>query len=229
MPRKRPPDDPMQSGRPHAPKCGATCRDGHLCTNDPMRGKKRCRMHGGKSLSGIASPSAKHLGYSSVLPKRMLDRYLANEANPDRLALTAEIALLDARLGDLLARVDSGESGDAWRLIGDAFAALRGAMGGADPAETAAALKGLGEVIARGTGDYAAWGEVRGVVQDRRRLVEAEQKRLVAMNELVRVDSFMALVKALTESVRLHVHEPGTLAAIDGDFRRLLAIGRPGE
>lgn len=30
-----------------AEQCGATCRDGSPCTNRPMRGGERCRMHGG--------------------------------------------------------------------------------------------------------------------------------------------------------------------------------------
>lgn len=32
-----------------AVRCGATCRDGTACSNPPMRGQARCRMHGGSS------------------------------------------------------------------------------------------------------------------------------------------------------------------------------------
>lgn len=32
-----------------APRCGAKTRAGHPCKSPAIRGKKRCRMHGGRS------------------------------------------------------------------------------------------------------------------------------------------------------------------------------------
>jgi hypothetical protein len=46
--------------------CGAKTRSGGLCKNAPIGDTGRCRMHGGKSLSGIAHPNYKHGPYSNV-------------------------------------------------------------------------------------------------------------------------------------------------------------------
>lgn len=35
-----------------APRCGATTRSGHSCNAPAVRGKRRCRMHGGAAGSG---------------------------------------------------------------------------------------------------------------------------------------------------------------------------------
>ena len=35
-----------------SPRCGARTRDGHPCRSPAVRGKKRCRMHGGAPGSG---------------------------------------------------------------------------------------------------------------------------------------------------------------------------------
>ena len=35
-----------------SPRCGARTRDGHACRSPAVRGKKRCRMHGGAPGSG---------------------------------------------------------------------------------------------------------------------------------------------------------------------------------
>ena len=35
-----------------SPRCGARTRDGHPCRSPAVRGKKRCRMHGGALGSG---------------------------------------------------------------------------------------------------------------------------------------------------------------------------------
>lgn len=42
------------------PLCGAKNRKGESCRAPSMKGKKRCRLHGGKSLSGNAHGRYKH-------------------------------------------------------------------------------------------------------------------------------------------------------------------------
>ncbi len=51
-------------GSPDARRCGAKTRCGAPCRNLAVRHMKRCRMHGGKSLDGIAHPNYKHACYS---------------------------------------------------------------------------------------------------------------------------------------------------------------------
>jgi hypothetical protein len=46
--------------------CGAKTRSGAPCKNAPIGDTGRCRMHGGKSLAGVASPRYKHGRYSKV-------------------------------------------------------------------------------------------------------------------------------------------------------------------
>jgi hypothetical protein len=50
-------NDPMHpSAEPvvlrRAPRCGARTRKGNLCRSPAVRGKRRCRMHGGAAGSG---------------------------------------------------------------------------------------------------------------------------------------------------------------------------------
>ena len=47
--------------------CGARTRSGAPCRNARMRGRRRCRMHGGRSLSGWVHPSIRH-GLDSADP-----------------------------------------------------------------------------------------------------------------------------------------------------------------
>ena len=42
------PMQPSEDRRSHA-TCGAKTRDGDLCRNPPMTGRRRCRMHGGST------------------------------------------------------------------------------------------------------------------------------------------------------------------------------------
>lgn len=52
----------MQNNGQHT--CGAKTRSGSPCNNPPVKGGRRCRMHGGKSLKGTDSPTWKHGLYS---------------------------------------------------------------------------------------------------------------------------------------------------------------------
>ena len=52
--------------------CGAKTRSGGRCKNTPIGQTGRCRMHGGKSYGGIASPRFKHGQYSKYPLARLV-------------------------------------------------------------------------------------------------------------------------------------------------------------
>lgn len=54
-------------------QCNAKTRGGGRCKNPPVRGSKRCRMHGGNSLRGINSPRYKHGLYSKYAGQSLRD------------------------------------------------------------------------------------------------------------------------------------------------------------
>jgi len=49
--------------------CGAKTRSGKPCQKPPLLGKKRCRLHGGMSLSGKDHPNYKH-GHCTTANRR---------------------------------------------------------------------------------------------------------------------------------------------------------------
>lgn len=46
----------MPSSEPLEDRCGAQCRDGGYCTQHPVRGSTRCKMHGGLTPSKEENP-----------------------------------------------------------------------------------------------------------------------------------------------------------------------------
>ncbi len=91
-------------------KCGAKKRDGTPCKASAMK-NGRCRIHGGLTPSGFASPQFKTGRYSKVLPEAMRRRYEVARDDEDLLSLRDEIALLDLRIIELLGRA---EDEDTW-------------------------------------------------------------------------------------------------------------------
>lgn len=52
-------DYPMNTSEPYE-ECGARTRRGTTCARRPVRGRRRCHLHGGRSLSGVRHPRFKH-------------------------------------------------------------------------------------------------------------------------------------------------------------------------
>jgi hypothetical protein len=150
----------------------------------------------------------------------MVERYEAAAGDPELLALRDDIAVMETRIAELLARVDSGEASAAWRSLESAWGAVERAR--RDPAALAGALAELGAIIRRGVSDYAAWDDVQRAMDAKRKLTEAEQKRLVAMRQMVTAEEAMVFVAAVQSSVRRHVTDQGALRAIADDVARIV-------
>lgn len=134
-------------------------------------------MHGGKTPQGIALPQTTHGRYSKHLPTRLLANYEAAKTDPNMLVLHDEIALVDARINELLA---------------------------------------INEI----TQAQLAWPEIQSLIEQRRKLVESERKRLVELHQVVSADQAMLMVRSLIASVREHVSDPAILRAISADLER---------
>lgn len=102
--------------------CGAKNRQGSPCQKFPLRGRTRCRLHGGLTPRGIASPHFKTGRYSNYLPDRLVSDYerLAGEAGS--LDFREELAVVEARLSELMCELHtvterSDEERQVWKLI----------------------------------------------------------------------------------------------------------------
>lgn len=183
----------------------------------------KCRIHGGLTPTGFALPQTKHGRYSKHLPTRLMDRYLEAQSDPDLLALRDEIALLDARLSDVLGRVDTGESGQRWTNVQAAMKAFDAAERTGNVDEMKEALFTLRHEIRMGVMDYAAWDDIRSLLDQRRRTVESERKRLVEMQQTITTERAMLLLAAVADTIRRHVTDRDILAAISAELGRLVA------
>ena len=209
-------------------QCTATSkRTGRPCGARAMTGRHLCYHHGGKSPVGPALPQWKDGGRSKYLPKRLLDDYQASLDNPDKLVLDADIALIDSRLNDVLRKVDSGESGRLWSELRETVREYEAAQRARDTAAVALAVNTLVDLVKRGQHDSAAWAEVTGLIERRRKLVESERKRLVEAQQLVHVEQAAALLALLVDAVRRHVRDDATLRAITHEYARLTGSRSP--
>lgn len=177
-------------------------------------GEGRCKLHGGSSLSGVNHGMYKHGRRSGALPRRLLADFQQAAVDPELMSLRGDIALIDARITDLLKRVDSGEAGSLWRQAKTAMSNFRKAQNSKTmEAETkrqimAESLSSLEQLITKGVGDYRAWDELGKSMNDRRRMIDSEHKRAVAMGQMMTADAVITLIDSIQSIIKETVSDP---------------------
>lgn len=208
--------------------CTATSKRTHKrCGGTAIPGTTVCHWHGGRSPRGVAAPAFRHGRYVKDLPVALALRYQAARQDPELVSLEAEVALVDSRIGDLIARLREGlEHGPAWSAVKGAWAKVVEARAGG-PAKAADLVKALSEVgtlIEQGVSEDTVWADLTHCLYLRKTLVDSESKHRKDLQQVVTLEQLQSLIAALTESVRRHVVNRGMLADIQADFSRLLAL-----
>ena len=188
-----------------------------------MKGKRVCTVHGGLTPGGIASPHFKTGRHSKHLPERMAEKYQESINDPELLALDAEISLVDARLEDLLSRVDTGESGALWKTAQSVFYDFRNANASGDQDKMTVALTELNRILNLGVDDYKAWDEIGNMLEQRRKLSESERKRRMDMEVVITVERQMVLLGAVVALIKENVTDRKSLQAISTGLGELIS------
>ena len=87
-------------------KCGAKTRAGGKCQRAPME-NGRCRLHGGATPSGPASPNYKHGRYASVFRGHLAEKFSHAMADDKPLDLLPELAVQRSLLGQYIETVSA--------------------------------------------------------------------------------------------------------------------------
>jgi hypothetical protein len=234
------PDQPI--GGTEAPlvgRCGARLRNkpGRYCSQTPLKGRTRCKFHGGASLSGINSGRWKHGMYAKDLPGSLASDYKAARKNPDIVSHVEQIALLDARILDVLRRLNAGESAAAWEQAGEATDRLDAAEQTLTQAQRDKNIDAMRDSLAEIKSATAAlvgarkaaaaylqsWDELKTLFLLRKRLVDSESRRRKDAHEMITKDRVLAMFGLMARSVQRNVSDPRERQAIVNDFRLLIA------
>jgi len=210
-------------------RCGAKTRARTPCKSIAMA-NGRCRLHGGKSLSGIASPSFKHGRYSKALPPRLRETFdaLAKEGD-EALELTAELAIYTSRLAELIERLDVEDSSTRTREIQKTWQNLRTLQRAATgpnkdklAPRVALAVVEHEEAIERAVADWERWKDIDSVVDQVKSLGRYELERRVKAHQVIATEHALGLFTELATLVRANVSDPVALRNIADGMRVII-------
>jgi hypothetical protein len=206
-----------------------------VCATTLLMPNGRCHNHGGIVRAGQRGSSyrggdaiglALQRGrYNPYLPERILERFEQAESDPEILSVKGEMSLMTVRIQDVIDRLDQGEAGELWSELRDMVVEYRREP---DRAIKAQILARIFEYIFEGAEEYIGWQEIQRLAEQRRKLSETEQKRMVQLRQYMTAEQAMYLTSSLADIVVRNVTDPDTLERIRREFAGLITSGRPG-
>jgi hypothetical protein len=205
--------------------CDATAKStGMRCGNPAVRGSTKCRMHGGHSLAGVASPMYRTGRYSKYLPAKLREAYEDASNDEELLSSREEIALLSARVAELAGRLRFGDSGSLWADLRDVYDELQAAMNKNEVERMTACLLRMGDIIRMGNDNEGMWSEIRDTCETLNRVRASENKRQVELRQLIAAPQAIALMMAVVQIVQRNVTDARVLNRIQREVSLLLDV-----
>lgn len=201
--------------------CGAKKRNGEPCPMPPVKGRTRCRMHGGASPVGIDHPSFKGGKYSKGLPVKMLQAYTDSGDDRELVGLREELRLLDVRLQELVARLGTEPDKPSQAHIRATLEALQAVDPRVDHPAYLAALAMHAGALEHAQAGNGVWLDIQACMKLRRQLVDSEAKRLQRLHQMIEAKKVVSLLAAVVNIIQTEVTDPATLRRIHGSLQRL--------
>lgn len=192
---------------------------------------QRCRMHGGKGEHAIGTRNAsfKHGRSSKYLPAQLGDLYAEAISNPDLLEMSSHIALLEARMHELLGESTSDNPVPRWVDLQSAGTMLGQAMklpmGTEREQRVAEANDALQNVLKAGKAWDSTWSQVVELMDSIRKLTDTEVKRKKELNQLIPVERVIVLMMAVGDTVKRCVSNPTEIQKVQQEFAKLIGSG----
>lgn len=206
-------------------ECGAKTKSGKPC-RAPAMANGRCRIHGGATPRGHALPQTTHGRYSKHLPTRLAALYAETESDTELLSVRQDIRLIDALILSNFDKLDTGESKQYWDDMLKWILKARVAYKSENYATLEQALDEMEAITDGRRLHYATEQEIRDKVEQRRKLVETEQKISLQGERAISVEQLMLLMSSVLQVITSVVKDSGQRNAIAYQLEKLIS-GKP--
>lgn len=213
------PSSPGDFGGPKAPKqCTAySRRSGEQCKGPAIADSPniKCRMHGGYStVIGAANSGFSTGRHSRFLPAQLAELYEDALSNPELLDMADHIALLEARIQEILNKATDGEPVPRWKEVAEVFADVETAMLSGDKDRFIPAMERMHLMLDAGEKWDRTWDQVQGTMEQLRKMTDTEVKRKKELHQMVPVERVIILMAAVATAVKRHVTDPEQIQGV---------------
>lgn len=150
------------------------------------------------------------------LPRGYHDAYVRARKDPDLLSTQAEVALLHARIGELVTQLDGGGPMHRYQQLVDVCEKMKAALqAGLDMAPL---VEALDEIVVRNNDERLIWQELRDIIEGKSKVAAREANRLIQLKQMVPQERVMALIVNMMEIFMIHVPNQKLRLAVARDI-----------
>lgn len=190
-------------------------------------GTGRCKLHGGSSLKGFRHPNFLTGKYSKVLPDNLLGHFEDIMADGKLLELKEDIALVTTLVRSSLQDLQENYQSSAayFKQMTKVIDELEQTLANGEhevPYPIMAALQSFIEIFRLAQNEQAKRQEILTMLEQKRKLAESEQKRLVSLHNLFSADQIVSMMASVLSIIRAEVHDISTQEKIAEGIRKLI-------
>jgi hypothetical protein len=214
-------------------RCAGVTRAGTRCSRPATDGTRYCTIHRRPAM--IANRHEDAGRYTTGLPAAMVAEYQTALQDRYLLHLRDEIAVITTRINHLLTQTDVAVNASAWKEIKQVWERMKRATRKGDQDAIDEAMLRLTELIDTGKRESDIWIDIERLFEQRRRLVETEQKYLRTAGQTLTIEAAMVLlaaaISAIKESVRKYVgsREVQEAIIVDAQYEYSKLVGAVGN
>lgn len=197
-------------------------QSGERCKNRAVVGYDVCHIHGGKTPRGTALPQTTHGRYSKHLPTRLAALYEETAHDDALLSVRQDIRLIDALIMSNFEFLDTGESKAYWDEMLKWIIKARVAYKSENYATLEQALDEMEAITDGRRLHYATEQEIRDKVEQRRKLVETEQKITLQGERAISAEQLMVLMAGVLQVITSVVKDASQRNDIAYQLERLI-------
>jgi len=131
------------------------------------------------------------------------------------------VELLDARVQELLERIDHDDAPERMATLYSLFQDVKAAQG-RNEAAMYAALSAMDIEFEKAYHDYEAWKQIMEILDNRRKMIDSEVKVIKDMKAILTAEQANSLVGKLLAVIIDEVKDPKMLRRINNKFARLI-------
>ena len=214
------------------PLCNAVINDGNLCNNIVVKGRKFCRHHGGKALTGIDHPSfktglwsAQRRRFANVAPT-LLSKIDELRDDPDLFSLRDDTAYITALMEIRAEAASEGISVEHYNNLKSQYGICKSLL---FTPEFNDEFKILGNMLDEGIDLFEANKDVLDLIEKRSDLIETEQKVMQSKAYTLEVDQAFSLIMQVLKVIQTNVKDQDSMNAINTGVLKLINVYRSND
>lgn len=217
----------MNNGTSQEPaRCGGKKRDGSKCRKFPVRGGNgRCERHNGRAKRGVEHHSYVHGGYSPYVPIPIGDMFAEMQGDSQLASLRDELALSRVFIAKHLEHYGTIDNSETLPELLNMLQDMKRYYRSTDATGMAMTIDGMERLITSRLEQLKTEDTIMERIDQRRKLVETEQRISLQGERAISVELFALLIGAIFKAIEMGVKDKDERIAVAAEVRQLISAG----